>query len=167
MPAIRPATSADIPALHALIERAYRGDAARQGWTNEAHLLSGTRTTRAALEAQIASPDTTILIHEGMLACVQVTRLPGGRAYLGQLGVDPAHQAQGLGRMMLDAAQDFAHRHYAAARMEMTVVDVRLELLEWYARRGYLPTGEARPMPEDAGPSSVPICLLVLERPLP
>lgn len=167
MPAIRPATLADIPALHALIERAYRGDPARQGWTNEAHLLSGTRTTQAALEAQIASPDTTILVHPDMLACVQVNELPGAGAYMGQLGVDPAHQARGLGRMMLEAAQAYAWQHYGATRMEMTVIDVRTELLDWYARRGYEPTGEARPMPADAGPSTRPIVLLVLERPLP
>jgi ribosomal protein S18 acetylase RimI-like enzyme len=167
MTGIRPATLADIPRLHALIERAYRGDAARQGWTNEAHLLGGTRTTPEALEAQIGDPDTAILVHPEMLACVQVTRLAGARAYLGQLGVDPTQQARGLGRTMLEAAQEFAHRHYAAMWMEMTVIDVRTELLQWYARRGYLPTGEVLPMPEDAGPSTVPIALLVLERPLP
>lgn len=37
---IRPATHADLPALHAVIERADRGDSARQGWTFEADLRS-------------------------------------------------------------------------------------------------------------------------------
>lgn len=41
---IRFATHDDIPALHDLVERAYRGDSARQGWTHEADLLDGQRT---------------------------------------------------------------------------------------------------------------------------
>ena len=43
-PTIRPATAADIPALHALIESAYRGEVSRAGWTTEADLLDGQRT---------------------------------------------------------------------------------------------------------------------------
>ncbi|MEN9290051.1 MAG: hypothetical protein RL317_1674, partial [Pseudomonadota bacterium] len=39
----RTATQADIPALEALIESAYRGDASRAGWTTEADLLGGNR----------------------------------------------------------------------------------------------------------------------------
>jgi hypothetical protein len=31
--------------------------------------------------------------------------------------------------------------------MEMTVIDLREELLAWYERRGYRPTGEIRPFP--------------------
>jgi hypothetical protein len=29
----------------------------------------------------------------------------------------------------------------------MTVIEQRTELLEWYVRRGYLPTGETEPFP--------------------
>ena len=38
---VRTATPADLPRMHPVIERAYRGDSARQGWTHEADLLSG------------------------------------------------------------------------------------------------------------------------------
>jgi hypothetical protein len=31
----------------------------------------------------------------------------------------------------------------------MTVISVREELIAWYARRGYLPTGEKLPFPEE------------------
>ena len=41
---IRDAAPADIPALHALIESAYRGESSRAGWTTEADLLDGQRT---------------------------------------------------------------------------------------------------------------------------
>ncbi|WP_416907869.1 MAG: GNAT family N-acetyltransferase [Polymorphobacter sp.] len=164
---IRPATLADLAPLHALIERAYRGDTAREGWTNEAHLLSGTRTTTQALTAQLTDPDTVLLLHEGALATVQITNLGQARAYLGQLAVDPAHQSKGLGRIMLDAAHAHAHTHMHAATIEMSVINVRHELIAWYQRRGYTPNGETRPMPESAGPTTRPIHLIILERPLP
>ena len=43
-PAFRNATAADVPALVALIESAYRGDDSRAGWTTEADILEGQRT---------------------------------------------------------------------------------------------------------------------------
>ena len=51
---IRPATLADLPRLHPVVERAYRGDSARQGWTHEADLLSDTRTDLATLEHNLS-----------------------------------------------------------------------------------------------------------------
>ncbi|MEO8374802.1 MAG: hypothetical protein ABI471_06225 [Sphingomonas bacterium] len=44
-PLIRLATPSDLPRLHAVIERAYRGEAARAGWTHEGDLLEGARPT--------------------------------------------------------------------------------------------------------------------------
>ena len=55
-PDIRPATNADLDALHALVERAYRGDSARGGWSHEADLLGGQRTDRASLAATLHDP---------------------------------------------------------------------------------------------------------------
>ena len=50
------ATQADIPALHRLIESAYRGESARRGWTHEADLLDGHRTNAQELNAMIEDP---------------------------------------------------------------------------------------------------------------
>lgn len=50
----RTAAAADIPTLHRLIERAYRGDSARRGWTHEADLLDGQRTDAQALAEALA-----------------------------------------------------------------------------------------------------------------
>lgn len=61
-PTIRPAARDDLPALHLLIERAYRGDGARAGWTHEADLLGGQRTDPAALEEMLADPDGYLLV---------------------------------------------------------------------------------------------------------
>ena len=48
-----PATDADIPALVALINRAYRGDTG-SGWSTEEAYLVGERTTDARLRDDLA-----------------------------------------------------------------------------------------------------------------
>lgn len=148
---IRAATATDLPALHALIERAYRGDAARAGWTHEADLLGGQRTDLAALAETIADPDRHLLVAEAdgvLVGCVAVTRKADGRGYLGLLTVEPECQAAGLGRRLIAAAEDRA-RGFGAAVMEMTVIASRVELIAYYGRRGYALTGERRPFPLD------------------
>ena len=147
---IDPATPADLPALHALIESAYRGDSARGGWTHEADLLGGQRTDLAALSEQIEDPAQVILVarDEGQLAgCVAIADRGGGTAYVGLVTVDPARQASGLGRQLLTAAERYAALHFAAKRAEMTVISLRTELIAWYQRRDYALTGETRPFP--------------------
>src|SRR4051794_13241714 len=44
----REAGPADLGAIVALVESAYRGESSRAGWTTEADLLDGQRTDRAA-----------------------------------------------------------------------------------------------------------------------
>ena len=52
----RTAVAADVPAIRALVESAYRGDSARGGWTHEADLLGGERTSEAEVAAVVADP---------------------------------------------------------------------------------------------------------------
>ncbi len=139
----------NLPALHALIESAYRGDTARAGWSHEADLLGGQRTDLVALEAMLDDPLQHVLVlrdDELLRACVVLTDKGDGLAYLGMLTVDPERQASGIGRMILAAAEDRAAA-LGAARVEMTVIAQRDELIEWYERRGYVRTGERRPFP--------------------
>ena len=144
------ATAADLPALHALVESAYRGDSARGGWTHEADLLGGQRTDLAALSEQIEDPAQAILVARdgaGLVGCVAIADRGGSTAYVGLVTVDPARQASGLGRQLLTAAEDHATQYFAADRAEMTVISLRTELIAWYQRRGYALTGETRPFP--------------------
>lgn len=149
----RAATVADVAALHRLIESAYRGETAKAGWTHEADLLGGQRTDAAELTAILADPSRVLLLAEAEesepVGCVQVADLGDGLAYLGMLTVKPALQSAGLGRRLLAAAEALARDRFAAARMEMTVIRQRPELIAWYDRRGYAPTGETRPFPLD------------------
>ena len=147
---VRTATPADLDALHALVHRAYRGDSARGGWTHEADLLDGQRTDRAALDETLADPAQIILVAEKdvrLIGCVQVSDRGAGIAYLGMLSVDPSLQAQGLGRQLIEAAESAARISFGSARMEMTVILQREELIAYYERRGYARTGETRPFP--------------------
>lgn len=148
----RPAAEADVEALHALVTSAYRGDAARLGWTHEADLLDGQRTDVEALSEVITDPWKVILMaHHGgvLIGCVMLSRQDDGSAYLGMLSVDPVRQASGLGRLLLAAAEGEARTRYGADRIEMTVIRQRPELIGWYERRGYVLTGQTQPFPMD------------------
>lgn len=161
MTAIRPATSGDLPELHAVIERAYRGDAARQGWTHEADLVSGDRTDPATL-ATLLYGDSRLLVaiqDDRIVGCVNIAARDPGLAYLGLLCVDPCLQAVGIGKQLLAAAEAAAREVFAANRIEMTVIARRVELVEWYRRHGYAPSGETRPFPVVTDP---PLSMAVL-----
>jgi GNAT superfamily N-acetyltransferase len=147
---IRLASPADLDALHTLVHRAYRGDAARAGWTHEADLLDGQRTDLDALTAMLEDPRQRVLLAEAdarLVGCVQVSDQGNGTASLGMLSVDPALQAGGLGRALIAAAEETARTAFGAKRVEMTVIRQRGELIAYYERRGYALTGEERPFP--------------------
>lgn len=169
---LEPATSADLPALHALVERAYRGDTARNGWSHEADLLTGPRTSVAELQSFLDAGESLLVWREAgtIRACVRLVALGEGLVYLGMLTVDPASQGEGLGKRLLAAAEEFARTHLHAERIEMQVFTRRRELLSFYERRGYRPTGERRPFPysdwPEAGAVFEDLEFLVLEKPL-
>ena len=170
---LEPAQPADIPALHALIEGAYRGDSAKLGWTHEADLLGGQRTDMEALEAMIADPAQLILIlrdGDDIDACAALADLGGGLTYLGMFTVAPARQATGIGRLLLAASEEHAASRFGATRVEMTVISQRTELIAWYERRGYRLNGERRPFPATDPRFGLPKCedleFVVLEKAL-
>ncbi|WP_298805189.1 GNAT family N-acetyltransferase [uncultured Pseudokineococcus sp.] len=149
---LRTAALDDVPAVVALVERAYRGEASRGGWTTEADLLDGRRTDEASVAELVDAPGSAVLLLEdgALLACCHVRVLPSGggprRAHVGMVAVDPARQGGGTGRAVLDAAVEHA-RGLGAQVLEMTVITQRTELVAWYERRGWRRTGEQRPFP--------------------
>ncbi|HVX05733.1 MAG TPA: GNAT family N-acetyltransferase [Rhodanobacteraceae bacterium] len=149
----RTATAADIDAIVALTQSAYRGDASRAGWTTEADLLDGQRTDPDEVATLIARDDVKLLLAERdgrLLASCVVERLSGehaGDGYFGMFSVRPDAQGNGTGRALLAEAERVARDEWHAKAMRMTVIDVRAELIAWYERRGYHRTGEYRPFP--------------------
>jgi ribosomal protein S18 acetylase RimI-like enzyme len=163
---VRTAVPADLPRLHPVIERAYRGDSARQGWTHEADLLSGERIDDATLAAMFDDPSHLLLIAEQdgvAVGCVSLTARGDGLVYLGLLCVDPTLQAAGIGKAIVAAAEKGSRDELDADRIEMTVIDSRVELIAYYERRGFVRTGERRPFPIELDP---PLGMVVLEKAL-
>ena len=164
------ATLADSPRLTQLVNRAYRGDASRQGWTTEAHLLDGQRIDEDGVREMLAVPGAAMLLCLGenneLLGSFHV-HASSQKVYLSMLAVDPAGQAQGVGRFLIQAAEDYGRQH-GCTMSKMTVISVRAELIAYYERQGYRQTGATEPFPTDPryGIPKQPLTLLVLEKPL-
>jgi ribosomal protein S18 acetylase RimI-like enzyme len=163
--AIDTASPDDAPALKQLLEGAYRGESARRGWNHEADILDDERVTLEEIEALLSNPEAAMLVaRDGseLAGCVAVTRRDPTLAYLGMLCVSPGLQSAGLGRRLLEAAENHA-RARGIAVMEMTVIDSRDTLIAWYERCGYARSGETRPF---RVPRDPPISFAVLEKPI-
>jgi ribosomal protein S18 acetylase RimI-like enzyme len=169
----RLAEERDVPAIVGLIESAYRGEASRAGWTTEADLIGGQRTDADAVLAVLRTPGSAMLLAEadGQLAgCCQLERRPQAQVYLGMFSVRPGRQGQGWGREILAEAERLARDDWGARTMVMTVLAQRGELIAWYERRGYRPTGESKPFPYGNARFGIPkrpdLSFVVLAKPL-
>jgi GNAT superfamily N-acetyltransferase len=115
--------------------------------------IDGTRTDDERM-ASMFQKGEFLLAEDGfgcVMACVYVERR-GGRGYFGMLAVDPAQQGKGLGRIMVDAAEDYCRRQ-GCKFMDITVLNLRPELAPFYRKLGYAETGTeefhpARPLKE-------------------
>lgn len=168
----RAATLADIPALVALVTAAYRGDASRAGWTTEADMLDGARIDPQGLQADIERPRSTILLAERegrLLACAHVAD-DQGKGYFGMFAVEPTLQGGGVGKQVMDAAEAHAAAAWQLEVMQMTVIDIRDELIAFYERRGYRRTGIKKPFPYGDERFGIPkrddLQFEILEKPL-
>ena len=148
--AFRPATAADLPALVALVAAAYRSEESRDGWTTETDLVGGPRADAAMLLTDIERPGSQIILAERdgtLVGCAHVTQISPTGAYFGLFAVRPSEQGNGVGRQVLAEAERLAREDWHLATLEMTVLNVRTELLAYYGRRGFEPTGESQPFP--------------------
>ncbi|KLT69979.1 MULTISPECIES: GNAT family N-acetyltransferase [unclassified Flavobacterium] len=146
---ITKATLADIPALNLLINSAYRGESSKKGWTTEADLLEGKRTTEEELTQTIQDPKNTILkfTENGKIISSVLLVEKEHQLYLGMLTVSPELQNSGIGRKMLAEAENHA-KSLGLNAIIMTVISVREELIAWYKRNGYEDTGEREAFPQ-------------------
>lgn len=193
---LRQAEADDISAIEQLLNRCYRQD---KGWTNEADLVGGIRTTQDELAGVIADPKHYFFIYpktvtgerDGqetgeLLGCIAVEMKTDANfdksAYIGMFAVDPDLQGQGVGNVILEAAETFAMRHLESSnkqlddnqvlnkppsRLTMSILSHRPELLAYYERRGYTLTGHSEPFPEDGNngePKRQDLRLLMLEK---
>ncbi|MGP5061986.1 GNAT family N-acetyltransferase [Psychrobacter celer] len=187
---LRQARRADIAALEQLLNRCYRETA---GWTNEADLVGGIRTTADELAGVIDHPTHYLFVYPKtttgerdaketgeILGCIAVDIKTDAnsnkKAYIGMFAVHPELQGQGVGNMVLQAAETFATRHLLStengtdkqpARLTMSILSHRPELLAYYQRRGYQLNGNKIPFPNDGNngePKREDLELLELEK---
>jgi GNAT superfamily N-acetyltransferase len=163
---LTPAKPSDVQELSALVNSSYRGDPSRAGWTTEADYLDGQRTDPDDLLEIISKPKNVILCFRQtpttstsessksvdqtpIIGCVLLEKFKdqqGTGCYLGMLTVSPKLQSGGIGRNILEKAEDYA-RNWGATRITLGVIQLRDTLIAWYERRGYARTGTTLPFP--------------------
>lgn len=167
---MRPAQLADVAAIVQLVNQAYRPAAGVQGWTHEAALVAGERTSAEQVAQLLDRPDCALLLGctaSAVVACVLVEREADGRCMIGMLAVAPQLQAAGLGKQMLSHAEHYAQSEFGASKLCMVVLSARSELLAFYLRRGYRRSGEMLAYPLEAGvgtPKHADLTIEVLEK---
>ncbi len=129
---IRPAVAADRDRLIPLINAAFA--AAEQ-------FMTGPRTDPERL-ADVMRRGTILLAEDdaGALVASVYTEVRGERGYVGMLAVDGARQKAGVGRRMMEAAEDFM-REKGCVAVDITVLSLRPELLPLYRKLGFVETG--------------------------
>lgn len=143
----------DAQEIAALINSAYRGESSRAGWTTEADLLEGLRTTTPEIANIIKREDAFILI--GVLnnqivatVCCELQIIAGkSTAHFGMIAVKPTLQSRGYGTEIIQAAEAMTLRQWRVAGFHMAVISIRNELVAFYERLGFLRTGEFKEFP--------------------
>ncbi len=168
---IAKALTEDISSLNKLINSAYRGESSKQGWTTEANLLEGSRTTEKELLEIIQDKKNTILKFSEsneIIGCVLLV-VKEDELYLGMLTVSPELQNSGIGKKLMHQAEIYAST-LGLSKIVMTVISAREELISWYKRNGYIDTGARQPFPASdvyVSVSTEPLEFMVLEKRIP
>jgi ribosomal protein S18 acetylase RimI-like enzyme len=164
------AIHSDISDINKLVNSAYRGESAKKGWTSEANILGGIRTNDLLLSEIFNDSSSTILKYsiENEIIGIVLLKENQDHIYLGMLTVDPEKQAGGIGKKLLKAAESFAADRGKRC-IKMTVITLRVELINWYIRHGYENTGIIEPFPMDNPDFGIPkqdLEFVVLEKKL-
>ena len=156
-----------------LVNSGYRGETSKKGWTTEADLLDGTRTNKADIENMIGQPGSMVLLCTDGDEIIGTAHLEqrGHECQLGMLVVRPGLQDRGIGRQLMQAAEDMARETWGSRKIAMAVISIRHELIAYYERRGYRRTGRTKPFVADDThgypKKSQPIEFVVMEKLLP
>ena len=151
---IRPALPADAESLVRLINAAFRV---------EQPFIEGERTDAEGVRSYMAKGKFLVAGGSAALAACVYVELRADRGYLGLLGVDPVRQGTGLGRKMMDAAEDF-FRKAGCRAVDLRVISARTPLPPFYRHLGYAEIGTA-PFAPDV-PVKVPCHYILMSKTL-
>jgi ribosomal protein S18 acetylase RimI-like enzyme len=142
---IRHASAEDIPALTRVINAAF---------VVERPFIEGDRVDDQAT-AEYMQKGKFLIAEDaaGPLGCV-FCEVREKRGYLGLLAVYPERQGAGLGRRLMDAAEEY-FRSAGCEAVDLRVVSAREELPAFYRRFGYEEKGREAVLPQV--PAKVPL----------
>lgn len=160
MPQIRQAKQSDITAIVSIVNAAFEVEKEFRG---------GDRTSVAEI-SQLMQRSTFLIainndatnngvtddgeMHNDEVSGAVMVRVNGMTGYFGMLAVQPGLQRSGIGRALLEAAEEYC-RVRGCTEMTLSTGSVRRELLDRYAKLGYKITS-IEPAPKD-GPFTKPI----------
>ncbi|KAJ5990599.1 hypothetical protein N7522_010806 [Penicillium canescens] len=155
----RTATTEDAPQLQTLIESAFRAQDTRPGWIDNLGLSATFSISTEEIKTILTKPDSEMLLafttdnnktnHENPVGTISVSKRAGDIGRLALLAVTPAHASGGSGRQILDYGEDYCIRVWGVERLSLNALSDRVQLRAWYARRGYVETGETEPFPRE------------------
>jgi ribosomal protein S18 acetylase RimI-like enzyme len=154
MAQIRRADGSDIPAIVAVVNAAFEV---------EKDFRAGDRTSVADISRLLQSDTFLVAIHDNEVGGAVLVRISGTAGYFGMLAVDPGLQRSGIGRALLEAAEDYCRKR-GCKEMTLSTGSVRRELLDRYTKLGYRVTS-VEPAPRD-GPFAKPIDIVKMAKPL-
>jgi GNAT superfamily N-acetyltransferase len=147
------AAADDIPGVVRVINAAYEV---------EKFFVAGDRTDMETARRLMTKGVFLIARDDGDLTGCVYVELRGTRAYFGMLSVEPSRQGTGLGRRLVDEAEQYARDHGCAA-MDIRVVNLRGELLPFYRKLGYV---ERATEPVDDPRALQPFHFILMSKPL-
>ncbi|MDV2468243.1 GNAT family N-acetyltransferase [Acinetobacter chinensis] len=170
---IRKFADQDKTAVVNLLNQAYREESS--SWTTEYGLVNGARINEQQLDSFTGDIRNHFYVMEqaclngatvSIIGCIGITELHQA-VEIGTFCVKPNRQNSGLGKVLLEFAERTVLNEFDAINeFQMYVLDVRAELIEYYARRGYVQTGiaEEYPVHADVGVPLQSIMLLQLKK---
>lgn len=129
----------DIKEVIFLINQAYRGEKKDKAWTTESHILDGIRVNEDMMEEILKEKDTKTYIAKidnKIVGTIQV-KLEGESIHVGLFAVDTKSQASGIGKKLLEFAENSAIKLWQKSTFLIKVISTRTELMQYYIRRGY------------------------------
>ena len=129
-PRMRLATASDVDAMITVVNAAFAIET----------FLDGTRTDLERMTDMMRKGEFLVAEDDSAVTgCVYLEKR-SEHGYFGMLAVDPARQGEGIGRALVEAAETRC-RQRGCSVMDISVLNLRPELLPFYQRLGYVQTG--------------------------
>lgn len=155
-----PAVLTQAPDITALINAAFRSEPSGQTWLTDNQDKRTDMLSVENVQDTLSNLATPILVGTAAtspeLIAVCLLKAPGtcpktegtpAKSWLSMLAVDPKYHQHGYGSAILEQAEMFAREHLGASRIELNVVNARVELRAWYGKKGYQATGQTMEFP--------------------